>query len=217
MIHRLLYALFYLADIINRLISLLFRAERRRRNNYIYNMKISGNEKVLQRGYIGNQTRMYMYRFGICPFDFNGCGAVALYNIMYFHGKADSFVKMLCRLEKTVLALGYLGSSPVAMMHFLEKYGFSVTLVSTKENIYKLREKDSCLIHYFIRKDFSAHCVAGLPRGDGKFFFYNGTVAPDHALKPAEYIAATEKRNHELKHDVALNCIFVVKAGQRQN
>ena len=210
MTHYLIYILFYITDIINRLISILFLANKRRKLNYIYNMKISVKNKVLERGYIGNQTRLSAFLFGVCPFDFNGCGAASLYNIMFFYGKAYDFAKMLFRLERTVLALGYLGSSPIAMIRYLKEHGFSARIIFTKEKIYKLREKDSCLIHYYIRKDFSAHCVTGIPCGDGKYLFYNGSVPPDRAVKPAEYVAATEKRNAELKHAVALNCIFIV-------
>ena len=215
MAHFLIYSLFCLADAVNKVIYLLFGAEKRRRRNYIYNRKISAGEKVIKRGYIGNQARLSEFRFGVCPFDLNGCGAAAIYNNLYFHGKADSFVKILYRLERTVLSLGYLGCSPVKMMQHLEKYGFDVRLVCTKEHIYRLREKDSCLLHYYIRKDFSAHCVSGIPDGTGKFFFHNGSVASDKALKPAEYIAATEKKNQSMGHSVALNCIFVVKKKQR--
>ena len=180
-------------------------------------MKISGTEKVIQRGYIGNQMRLSDYKFGVCPFDLNGCGAAALYNIMYFYGKADDFVRMLYRLEKTVLILGYLGSSPIAMSRFLKRYGFSMKFIFTKEHIYRIRQRDCCIMHYFIRKDFSAHCVTGIPDGNGKFFFYNGSVNPDKPLKLAEYIAVTEKKNRELGHEVALNCIFTVNKIQRQN
>lgn len=208
--------LLYAADIVSKAVNLIFFTGIRGKKNYTYNMKLSESENVDGRGYVANQHRLSKFRYGLCQFDFNGCGAAAVYNILYYHKKASSFVKTVFELEKTVFFAGLLGSSPIGMKKFLEKSGFTVKFIFTKKKILEASLDGSCIIHFFFRKDFSAHYVAGLPHNDTGHFYFNGSVPCNTPLSTAEYLSVTEVKNRENKHPVAFHCMLTVKRKNKQ-
>jgi len=209
-VHLFFIILLYTADIISKAANLIFFTGIRSKKNYIYNMKLAESENVDGRGYIGNQHRLSKFRYGLCPFDFNGCGAAAVYNILYYHKKTASFVKTVYRLEKTVFFAGLLGSSPIGMKRFLEKSGFTVKFVFAKKKILNEELDGSCLIHFFFRKDFSAHYVAGLPHNGTGHFYFNGSVPCNAPFNAGDYLSLTEEKNRESKHPVAFHCMLIV-------
>ena len=143
--------------------------------------------------------------------DLNGCGAVAVYNILYAHGMVDSFTDTLYRLEKAVFMLGYLGSSPTAINKYFKSIGFLTKTVFRKKNVLKIKSRSACVVHLFIRSDLSAHYVTGIPAGEGKFRFFNSAVKSAEPLTMEEYLEETEKASIKQKHPVIFHSMLLVK------
>ena len=79
------------------------------------------------------------YKYGFGTIGKNGCGAVAVYNIMYLENKKVSLPKIIKEMDNGQFFFGLLGTRPTQMMSYLKKQGFDVQLHEDKSRLKSLR------------------------------------------------------------------------------
>lgn len=138
--------------------------------------------------YIERQ-RIYSDRLGtfgpLGSISANGCGAVAIYNILEHFGKHEDFMNVIRRFERTWLLSmpfgGFLGTNIFYLYYCLRKYGFNVRPVfffgCLKHRI-SLDDRSSLLVFYgwMKRRKFGAHYQAGFVDTKGRFVLHNPHV-----------------------------------------
>lgn len=65
---------------------------------------------------------------------------------------------------------------------------------------------NDAVIHFYFRKDLSAHYVAGISNGDGTFCFYNSDAGKTKPMTWEEYFKDANEHT-----DIAYNCIYSIK------
>lgn len=112
----------------------------------------------------------------------NGCGAIAVYNILAYFGMHEDFMKVIRRFERVwPLALpfgGVLGTNIFYLFFLLKKYHFVVKPVffCGRRNKAFLSDRDSAILFFYgWRKKWQmgAHYQAGFFEPDGSVVLHN--------------------------------------------
>lgn len=98
--------------------------------NYKDNCKMWNNNIGIINDQHLNGIKNYKYGFG--TIGENGCGAVAVYNIMYLENNKVALPKIIKEMDNGQFFFGLLGTKPTQMMSYLKKQGFVVQLHEDK-------------------------------------------------------------------------------------
>ena len=106
----------------------------------------------------------------------NGCGAVAVYNVMLEIGKPVDFCDVLLEFELNHLGRvnGLLGTSPRRLPRYFEAHGVDCEVINDFEE-YKRRanDYDISIIHIREKKSLVEHYFCVLIRGENDFITIN--------------------------------------------
>lgn len=120
-------------------------------SNYSYNSQIEIEEKVIVEQYF-KPYGDFKYG-GLGNVDDNGCGAVAVYNIMKISGKDVKFADVVRYFDVNgTFAYGKLGTRPSKIISYLRMYGFDVGYAFLEENFSNLAKKSKYAIYVYVGK-----------------------------------------------------------------
>ena len=112
----------------------------------------------------------------------NGCGAIAVYNILEHFGMHEDFMRVIRRFERFwPIALpfgGFLGTNIFYLYYLLCRYGLSVRplfFIGSWKRHFRLDSDEAILFFYGWRKgrQMGAHYQAGFGDSDGKIILHN--------------------------------------------
>ena len=126
-------------------------------------------------GFLCRQSVLKTAYFGVKPLSYNGCGIMALYNVLHAFGNDLPIGRLIERCRKSALLGGRLGLSPRQIMR-MAKDGFFTLLPRHGKPSDALPACDA-LIHLYLRRHGTAHYVAGIADDNGRFRFYNADGA----------------------------------------
>lgn len=114
----------------------------------------------------------------------NGCGVIALYNVLEYFGIRVDFMKIAGRFSRRWLVAlpfgGFMGTSIFYLFYELVKYGFQVRPVVFTENMIRnmSAEGTSFIMLYLWRKKFrfGGHFQAGFVGENGEVTLHNPKV-----------------------------------------
>ena len=132
-------------------------------------------------GYIIDQSKMGSYKYGNYTSDYNGCGWMALYNLL--HSMAFSFspddARKLCMTD--LPAGGRFGTPTKNMIRFLNKLGVNTVLIRGKKNIIPVASKyDRGILRYFDGE--YDHYVAFTRAGVNMYRFFNSDPVREYDI-----------------------------------
>lgn len=116
----------------------------------------------------------------------NGCGAVALYNVLMYFGIRSEFMSIVNRFNRRWLfstgAAGVLGTTIYYLFYELKRYHFRVYPVIFTKHVTKnfhLDENSAMILLYYWRKNrkLGAHYQAGFGSTDGTITLHNPKAA----------------------------------------
>ncbi len=166
---------FAIAHGINRIIglpSLLYKSKNKEKNLQF--------DKEIKGKYIIRQSAFKSIRFGVKDISYNGCGIIAMHNILLYLKKEKPFSEIVSENEKNAILYGLFGLSPYGMGKYLLTNGIKTKALLIKESPQK------AFIHFYFRKNLTAHYVAAIPENNA-FRFLNSSVGSDTALTYGEY------------------------------
>ena len=102
-------------------------------------------------GIIDDQQKYTNLRFGFGTVANNGCGAMAVYNILYLEGKEPNFVEIIKRFDdlgENFFGLG--GSKPSRVIQTLKKAGLKVTYSFNKSKFQSIAESSKYSIFLYV-------------------------------------------------------------------
>ena len=141
----------------------------------------SYNRKILKdyRGYIFRQDdeRVRDLKYGnFLKVGQNGCGAVAVYNVMLAIGKRVDLCDVLLEFELNHMGRldGLLGTSPRRITRYFDAHGVDYTVINSfKEYKSRMNEFDISIIFMGERKSLVQHYYCIIKRGDDDFVTIN--------------------------------------------
>lgn len=120
-------------------------------SNYNYNSQIE-----IEEGVIFNQSKKPYGDFrygGLGNVDANGCGAVAVYDIMKMKDKNIEFADVVRYFDVNGnFAYGLLGTRPSRVISYLRRYGFDVGYAFMEENFDQLAKQSEFAIFLYVGK-----------------------------------------------------------------
>ncbi|MDR0751867.1 MAG: hypothetical protein LBF12_04715 [Christensenellaceae bacterium] len=163
--------------------------------NYKHNKKNKDPDK-----YINNQNDgdFHNWKFGVSTMDKNGCGVIAVYNLLRMRGETKNLADVAYEIENNTgtLILGIFGTDPT---HFGEYFRSKKIKVTEYTNLTKLEDaaKEMSTSQKIVLEIWNepsilkgAHAVA-VEKVDKIFYIYNGeydgTLLPYNTLN--EYIS----------------------------
>lgn len=162
-------------------------------------------------GFLDRQDALEDFRFGMRSVAANGCGVMAVCNVLHACGKDEPFASLLAEAEFAGLFHGRAGLSPVFVVKMLAKRGFSVERVYDPAYFDGAAAKADALIHVYLRRDGTAHYVALCAAGGGLFQAYNADFSSP-PLTFAAYRAATATANERAGAAVAAEAVFGIRS-----
>ena len=143
----------------------------------------------------------------------NGCGVIALYNILTSSGNEVNFIDIKRKLESSggAFVAGLLGTTNIGLRRVLSTKFKKVVTISWQNNQEKwdqiAEESHAIIVRIRWNGTLAQHFFAGVPQfenGVKKFRFYNsGVVSSRRAYTVDELVVAINKRGMPLR-------IFVV-------
>lgn len=133
------------------------------------------------RKYIENQKRYASRTGSYGPFGSiagNGCGAVAVYNILRHFGIPADFKELVDTANRRWLwsqpAFGLMGTNPLYLAELLRRYGFG-TRILRLDRLYTDPDCDALIFAYAWKRGgkLGAHYQAAFPEADGGFMLHN--------------------------------------------
>lgn len=120
-------------------------------SNFAYNSQIVIDEKVIEEQHF-KPYGDFKYG-GLGNVDDNGCGAVAVYNILKMTGKDVKFADVVKYFDVAGnFAYGKLGTRPSKMISYLRERGFEVGYAFLEENFDQIAKKSKFSIYVYIGK-----------------------------------------------------------------
>ena len=118
----------------------------------------SKNNNILQlnpiQGTITNQWDYEDYNYGFGNVGANGCGAVAIYNILYLENKNPNFAQIVRSMDiYGQLFFGCLGTNPLGVFIYLKSCGYDVGMSTNQEDFENLAKQSK----YSILSYWSLH------------------------------------------------------------
>ena len=118
-------------------------------SNYKHNL-IAWNDYA-DTGIIDNQDKYDNLRFGFGNVANNGCGAMAVYNILYLEGKEPNFIDIIKRFDslgENFFGLG--GSRPSMVIKTLKRAGLKVNFTLNKSKFKEMAESSKYSIYLYV-------------------------------------------------------------------
>ncbi|MFA6859966.1 MAG: hypothetical protein WCR30_01090 [Clostridia bacterium] len=102
--------------------------------NYSTNQKAFENFGYFdENGFINEQSELTNFKFGFSSFDTNGCGSIALYNVLKLANKTETLPNIIKQMDLYGQnAFGYLGTNPVSMVFYLRSKGIDASITFNK-------------------------------------------------------------------------------------
>ena len=147
--------------------------------------------------FINEQSKLGNIKYGLKDVNYGGCGLIAMFNVMHGVGKPIEFADLIYDKEKSAILKGGFGVYPTGITEYLESNNLEVLtdFVGVDKN-YNTSNSDA-VIHMYFREDGTAHYVAGISDGNGKFRFYNSDTGSTLPKTWEEYFEETLKANEE--------------------
>lgn len=146
--------------------------------NYQHNKNLESSVT----GLVNGQGYYFDWKFGVRTFDYNGCGVIATYNVMYLLGDSPKLSEVAYEIESKqgVLVWGYAGTDPTHPYEYFKEKGIKVTQyydVSDYDSaLDKMGENQYALVCYWNDKSSiseGAHFVAVSKNSSDRFVVYN--------------------------------------------
>lgn len=154
--------------------------------NYSFNSQIAIEENVI----FNQSLKPYGdFRYGgLGNVDANGCGAVAVYDIMKLKGKNVKFSDVVRYFDVNGnFAYGLLGTRPSRVISYLRKYGFNVGYAFMEENFDQLAKQSEFAIYVYVGK------VNGQLGGHYHLLTdYNSKTGKYQSINPSGYLSFKE-------------------------
>ncbi len=134
-------------------------------------------------GMLRDQSRLSAVRFGVATSDYNGCGWVALYNVLRLLGERITVADAVREMEGGLWLRGRAGASPRRLIRILRKHGCAVTTSARKAQFDAIAGERAGVVFY-LRSHLSsgAHFAAfSRPDESGLRRFYNAADAASFA------------------------------------
>ena len=176
----------------------MHQAWRRGKKNLSRNKAI---DEEVKGKYIIRQSPIKKVFFGAKPLSYNGCGIIALHNILLCLGKEKSFSQIILENEKNALLWGLFGLSPMGLKRYLLSNGFAVT---EKSGFSDGDIDGKPFIHFYFRKNLSAHYVAAIPKDNGHIFL-NSCLSCKTPESLESYRKATKKDG------LLCECVYIIE------
>ena len=151
-------------------------------NNYAKNQAAFRNHAITRRnhnGYIEDQQNYNDMSFGIKPLSVNGCGLIAIYNVLYYFTKNDNinFAAIIKDLEYDGIVLGGLfGTSMKAVDDYFRKIGYRTkSSANIRDYDQIVRETDASILTIFNNgyNIFQGLHFIAITKERGKYFVHN--------------------------------------------
>ena len=162
-------------------------------------------------GYLCRQSALKNVFFGVRPLSYNGCGIMALYNVLHAFGCTLPIGELITRCRRSALLGGRLGLSPKQIVRMAKDGYFS--LLPHHGKISEPPPECDALIHLYLRRHGSAHYVAGIADGDGLFRFYNADGSDTTPRSWDSYRDAMQRANKSDR--VIFEAVFPLKRVSR--
>ena len=136
-----------------------------------------------ENGMLRDQNRLSAVRFGVATSDYNGCGWVALYNVLRLLGERMTVADAVREMEGGLWLRGRAGASPLRLIRVLRKHGCTVT-TSARKAQFDAAAGDRAGVVFYLRSHLSsgAHFAAfSRPDENGLRRFYNAADADTFA------------------------------------
>ena len=154
-------------------------------------------------GYIIDQSRLGNYQYGRYTSDFNGCGWMAVYNMLHSMGFSVSpdDARKLCM---TALPVGGLIGTPTKnVVRALDKLGVRTVLIKGKKNINASASKyDRGILRYFDGE--YDHYAAFVRTGGNLYRFFNSEPDREYDILTMDTFLRTRCRLPNVKMIAAL-------------
>ena len=151
-------------------------------DNYAKNKAAFKNHAITIRnnnGYIEDQQNYKDMSFGIKPLSFNGCGLIAIYNVLYYLTKKEdiNFASIIKDLEYDgILFGGLFGTSMKAIDDYFRKIGYRTKSSSNIRDYDKIgRETDASILTIYNNayNIFQGLHFIAITKERGKYFVHN--------------------------------------------
>lgn len=143
-------------------------------------------------GYIINQSLLGNFKNGWFSSDKNGCGWIAVYNVLIALGVNVKPEWIIEDLRHGLVLGGKLGTHVFYILHYLNQRGCRVrTCVNPKRFAAVARTADACILLY--RHKNGNHFVA-LRRENDRFHFYNARSGVKDDVRTMEQFLQQERR-----------------------
>lgn len=138
--------------------------------NHKHNLEMWSDEI----GIISNQhsSDVKDLKYGFGTIGKNGCGAVAIYNIMLLENKKTPLPNIIKAMDGGQYFFGLLGTKPTQMMRYLKAQGYSVLLHKDKSKFDEWAQKSDYSIYIYVGKT-GGHYTLLVPNGDSTFHSIN--------------------------------------------
>lgn len=109
------------------------------------------------------------YRYGFGTIGENGCGAVAIYNIMCLENKKVALPDIIKSMDNGQIFFGLLGTKPTRILSYLKKQGFDAQLHEDKSKFEVLSQDSKYCIYIYVGKS-GGHYTLLIHNSDSETF-----------------------------------------------
>lgn len=152
-------------------------------------------------GYIINQAMLRDIPFGKYPSSKNGCGWVAIYNLMKALGNEKPYEEIIGALTPYVLFRGLLGTRMPGLKKYIRSQGYAMDTSFFQTNFEKLASGSQAgIIYYGTGKTY--HFAAYQNKEDSTYRFFNSVYGAKEDVVTMEQF--TKRIKAPLTHIVAV-------------
>lgn len=125
---------------------------------------------------ITKQYELKNYKYGFGNVADNGCGAIAIYNILSLDGKNVTFPEVIKKVALNGFPLfGYLGTFPHTVIHILNSFGYKTSVSFDTQNFDEIAKNHKYNIFCYISTTYGHYELAYDFNGTD-FQFVNPTI-----------------------------------------
>ena len=142
--------------------------------NYSHNKNLDYSVILDNQGYIREQAITNEIKYGVRYSDFNGCGWIALHNVLNYYDESVEIYEIIQYLDRYGLNIyGLLGTDPLAIIMYLRKFDLNARISFSSEDFEELSSQSDAIIMGYISKSMNeAHYQAGIKSNNDEFQFY---------------------------------------------
>lgn len=150
---------------LRRLFRAVFPSALRKRENYRSNCCHDVPVEATADGFLVDQRRAACYRYGAFCCDYNGCGWIAIYNMLLMLGERERPADLIRYLEEQgvfrgAILGGCMGTYPWSVVGYFRRRGRRVRWGLRKSTIARLAETAKAGALFYQRPNGTAHYVA---------------------------------------------------------